>query len=67
LTREIVNSVSIPVVASGGCGKPEDMIAVFKKNWCWSCFSCFHISLWDTFSWSCKKTNQGKWNSSEDI
>jgi len=32
LTREIVNSVSIPVIASGGCGKPEDMIAVFKKT-----------------------------------
>jgi len=32
LTREIVNSVSIPVVASGGCGKPEDMVAVFKKT-----------------------------------
>ena len=32
LTREIVNSVSIPVVASGGWGKPEDMVAVFKKT-----------------------------------
>ena len=32
LTREIVNSVSIPVVASGGCGKPEDMIDVFIKT-----------------------------------
>jgi len=32
LTREIVNSISIPVVASGGCGKPEDMIDVFKKT-----------------------------------
>jgi len=32
LTREIVNSVSIPVVASGGCGKPEDIIDVFKKT-----------------------------------
>jgi len=32
LTREIVDSVSIPVVASGGCGKPEDMIDVFKKT-----------------------------------
>jgi len=32
LTREIVNSVSIPVIASGGCGKPEDMIDVFKKT-----------------------------------
>ena len=32
LTKKIVNSVSIPVVASGGCGKPEDMIDVFKKT-----------------------------------
>jgi len=32
LTREIVSSVSIPVIASGGCGNPEDMIAVFKKT-----------------------------------
>ncbi len=32
LTKKIVESVSIPVVASGGCGKPEDMIDVFKKT-----------------------------------
>ena len=32
LTREIVNSVSIPVIASGGCGKPSDMVDVFKKS-----------------------------------
>ena len=32
LTKEIVNAVSIPVVASGGCGKPEDMINVFKET-----------------------------------
>ena len=32
LTKKIVNSVSIPVVASGGCGKPDDMIDVFKKT-----------------------------------
>ena len=32
LTKEIVNSVSIPVIASGGCGKPEDMITVFKET-----------------------------------
>ncbi len=32
LTKKIVNSVSIPVIASGGCGKPEDMIAVFKET-----------------------------------
>jgi len=32
LTKKIVSSVSIPDVASGGCGKPEDMIDVFKKT-----------------------------------
>ncbi len=32
LTREIVDSVSIPVIASGGCGKPGDMADVFKKS-----------------------------------
>jgi len=32
LTKEIVNSVSIPVIASGGCGKPDDMLQVFKES-----------------------------------
>lgn len=32
LTREIVQSVSIPVIASGGCGKPEDMSDVFSQT-----------------------------------
>ena len=32
LTNEIVKSVGIPVIASGGCGKPEDMIDVFKNT-----------------------------------
>ncbi len=32
LTREVVNSVSIPVIASGGCGKPDDMVNVFKES-----------------------------------
>ena len=32
LTKNIVNSVSIPVIASGGCGKPDDMVDVFKKS-----------------------------------
>ena len=32
LTKEIVDNVSIPVIASGGCGKPEDMLDVFKKS-----------------------------------
>jgi len=32
LTKSVVNSVSIPVIASGGCGKPDDMIDIFKKS-----------------------------------
>ena len=32
LTQAIVNSVGIPVIASGGCGKPEHMVEVFKKS-----------------------------------
>lgn len=32
LTRAVVDSVSIPVIASGGCGKPDDMIDVFKES-----------------------------------
>jgi len=32
LTKEIVNSVSIPVIASGGCGKPEHVLDIFQKS-----------------------------------
>ena len=32
LTREIVKSTSIPVIASGGCGKPDDMVEIFKES-----------------------------------
>jgi len=32
LTKSIVDSVSIPVIASGGCGKPNDMVDVFEKS-----------------------------------
>ena len=32
LTKNVVDSVSIPVIASGGCGKPDDMVDVFKKS-----------------------------------
>jgi len=32
LTKEIVNNVSIPVIASGGCGKPEHMFEIFKQS-----------------------------------
>lgn len=32
LTKAVVESVSIPVVASGGCGRPDDMVQVFEKT-----------------------------------
>lgn len=32
LTTSIVNSVSIPVIASGGCGTPEHILDVFKTS-----------------------------------
>ncbi len=32
LTREVVKSTSIPVIASGGCGKPDDMVEIFKES-----------------------------------
>ena len=32
LTKSIVDSVSIPVIASGGCGKPDDMTDVFRAS-----------------------------------
>jgi len=32
LTKKIVDSVSIPVIASGGCGKPDDMVDVFRES-----------------------------------
>ena len=32
LTKNVVDSVSIPVIASGGCGKPDDMIEIFKES-----------------------------------
>ena len=32
LTNQIVNNVSVPVIASGGCGSPEHMIEIFKES-----------------------------------
>ena len=32
LTKAIVDALSIPVIASGGCGKPEDMVEIFEKS-----------------------------------
>ena len=32
LTKEIVQKVTIPVIASGGCGKPDHMLEIFKQS-----------------------------------
>jgi len=32
LTKKIVDTVSVPVIASGGCGKPEDISEIFEKS-----------------------------------
>ena len=32
LTKNVVDSVTIPVIASGGCGKPDDMVDVFRES-----------------------------------
>lgn len=32
LTRRVVDAVSVPVIASGGCGGPEDMYEIFAKS-----------------------------------
>lgn len=32
LTREVVSSVSVPVIASGGCGSPQHMANIFKAS-----------------------------------
>ena len=32
LTRRVVDAVSIPVIASGGCGHPDDMAGVFEAT-----------------------------------
>ena len=32
LTSEIVDSLSIPVIASGGCGEPKHMVEIFEES-----------------------------------
>jgi len=32
LTKSIVDNAGIPVIASGGCGKPDDMVEIFEKS-----------------------------------
>jgi len=32
LTKKIVDAVSVPVIASGGCGRPEDMHEIFERS-----------------------------------
>jgi len=44
MTRALVQSVDIPVIASGGCGKVEDIVEVFKQTGCTAALaaSIFH-------------------------
>ena len=32
MTKSIVANSSIPVIASGGCGEPGDMVEIFEKS-----------------------------------
>ena len=32
LTQQVTSSVSVPVIASGGCGSPQHMVDIFKKS-----------------------------------
>ena len=32
LTKNVVESITVPVIASGGCGKPDDMVDVFRES-----------------------------------
>ncbi len=32
LTQKTVDAVSVPVIASGGCGRPEDMCEIFQRS-----------------------------------
>ncbi len=32
LTKSVVDSVPVPVIASGGCGKPDDIVNVFMES-----------------------------------
>jgi len=45
MTKAVVESVNIPVIASGGCGKISDIIEVFKKTDCSAALaaSLFHF------------------------
>ncbi|MCL2699396.1 MAG: imidazole glycerol phosphate synthase subunit HisF [Defluviitaleaceae bacterium] len=47
MTKELAESVSIPVTASGGCGKIEDIIDVFKQTGCAAALaaSLFHYGM----------------------
>ena len=48
LTSKISTEVSIPVIASGGAGKPMDMVNVLKKG-SFCSFSCIDFSFWYLF------------------
>lgn len=49
LTSKISHEVGIPVIASGGAGKPIDMVNVLKKRKSFCSFSCIDFSFWSLF------------------
>ena len=54
LTKKIVDTVSVPVIASGGCGKPEDMSEIFEKS---NVDAALAASI---FHYECQSVNQVK-------
>jgi cyclase len=48
LTRTVVNATSIPVIASGGAGRPEDFAKVFEETGAMAALaaSIFHDGTW---------------------
>ena len=48
LTSKISSEVNIPVIASGGAGKPIDMVNVEKRKSICS-LSCIDFSFWFLF------------------
>ena len=45
LTKKIVDTVSVPVIASGGCSKPDDMYEIFEKSNVDAAFGSINLSL----------------------
>lgn len=55
LTKRISDKVSIPVIASGGCGKPEDILEVLEKT---KATAALAASIFHFEEYSIKKVKQ---------